>query len=160
VYPAADDPEAYVDGWPVWRVVLEGPIYRFRVWGWALRHRRRDRARMVAEIGVWVLAWVAALREGSPAALRGYVLLAEIGTWAFPLVSVTGVHDRHAAGPLRQTRTLRARCIGPLMLGMQYHLEHHLYPRVPSWRLAELARALDPWLAANDAAIWGGRRAR
>ena len=91
-------------------------------------------------------------------ALRAYLVCAEIGNWAFPLISVTGVHDRNATGSLRQTRTLRAPHLGRLMLGMQYHLEHHLYPNVPAARLPELAAALDPWLHANNAAIYGAPR--
>ena len=30
---------------------------------------------------------------------------------------------------------------------LTYHLEHHLYPQVPSHHLAALARRLDPLLA-------------
>ncbi len=160
VYPADGDPEAYVDGWPVWRVVLEGPRYRFRVWRWALACSDTARPLLCAEMTVWLAAWTAAIVLGpTHPALWAYVILAEIGSWTFPLISVTGVHDKHASGPLQQTRTLRAPLIGPLLLGMQYHLEHHLYPRVPACRLPELAAALDHWLTENDAAIWRQPRA-
>ncbi len=156
VYPADGDPEAYVDGWPIWRVVLEGPRYRFRVWRWALSNNRPARPLLIAEMTVWPAAWAAAIAIGQThPAMRAYVICAEIGSWTFPLISVTGVHDKHARGPLQQTRTLRAPLIGPLLLGMQYHLEHHLYPQVPACRLPELANALDPWLTQNNAAIWG-----
>lgn len=158
VYPNGDDPEAYVDGWPVWRVALEGPLYRFRVWRWAWRHRSNDAPTLAAEMAFWLTGWVAALAVGDTVpALRAYVLFAELGSWFFPLISVTGVHDRHAPGVLQQSRTLRAPLLGRLMLGMQYHLEHHLYPRVPAARLADLADALTPWLEQNGAAIWATR---
>jgi fatty acid desaturase len=42
----------------------------------------------------------------------------------------------------------RSRGIPAVFLELTYHLEHHLYPQVPSHRLAELARRLDPFLAA------------
>jgi beta-carotene hydroxylase len=35
--------------------------------------------------------------------------------------------------------------IPAVFLELTYHLEHHLYPQVPSHRLAELARRLDPF---------------
>jgi beta-carotene hydroxylase len=47
---------------------------------------------------------------------------------------------------LTQTRTLRGRIIPAIFLELTYHLEHHLYPQVPSHRLPELARRLDPYL--------------
>jgi hypothetical protein len=34
-----------------------------------------------------------------------------------------------------------------LFLELTYHLEHHLYPQVPSHHLAQLARRLDPYFA-------------
>lgn len=36
-----------------------------------------------------------------------------------------------------------------MFLELTYHLEHHLYPQVPSHHLAALARRLDGYLAAN-----------
>jgi len=48
---------------------------------------------------------------------------------------------------LTQTRTLRGHLVPAVFLELTYHLEHHLYPQVPSHRLAELARRLDPFLA-------------
>lgn len=156
VYPDASDPEAYVDGWPIWRVVLEGPRYRFRVWGWAWRHRGQAGGAIALAAAIWLTAWAMALVFGHRLpALRAYVVFAELGSWAFPLISVTGVHDRRASGALQQSRTLRAPLSGRVMLGMQFHLEHHLYPRVPAARLPELAAALDPWLALHGAAVWG-----
>jgi fatty acid desaturase len=40
-------------------------------------------------------------------------------------------------------RTLRHRFKSLLVFNMFYHLEHHLYPRVPTSRLPALARRLD-----------------
>src|SRR5689334_24385735 len=34
-----------------------------------------------------------------------------------------------------------------VFLELTYHLEHHLYPQVPSHHLPELARRLDPYFA-------------
>lgn len=43
-------------------------------------------------------------------------------------------------------RRVLALCRPPLEL--TYHLQHHLYPQVPSHHLAELGRRLDPVLAS------------
>ena len=40
-------------------------------------------------------------------------------------------------------RTLRHRVKSALALGMFFHLEHHLFPRVPTCRLPILAERLD-----------------
>jgi beta-carotene hydroxylase len=155
-FPGPDDPEAYLDGRPVWRVLAEGPVYRFHIWRWAWQNGREVRTWVALEASLWVVMWVVAvaLREVLPGLLL-FVVLGELANWAFPILSVTGVHDGHAEGHLRQTRTTHAR-FARLLLGMQLHLEHHLYPRVPSHRLPEVARALDPWLTDNDAAVHGG----
>jgi beta-carotene hydroxylase len=34
------------------------------------------------------------------------------------------------------------------------HLEHHLYPQVPSHHLAELARRLDPFFEQAGVQVW------
>ena len=40
----------------------------------------------------------------------------------------------------------RGRFVPALFLELTYHLEHHLYPSVPSHQYAELARRLEPHL--------------
>jgi fatty acid desaturase len=56
--------------------------------------------------------------------------------------AVWTVHHDVDAG--RQVaRTLRHRVKSALALGMFFHLEHHLFPRVPTCRLPELADRLD-----------------
>ena len=47
--------------------------------------------------------------------------------------------DDHPAG----ARTQRGRLGNLLFMGMFFHVEHHLYPRVPTCRLPRLAARLD-----------------
>jgi hypothetical protein len=56
--------------------------------------------------------------------------------------------------PLTQTRTLRGRVVPAIFLELTYHLEHHLYPQVPSHNLPELARRLDPFLQRAGVQAW------
>lgn len=61
--------------------------------------------------------------------------------------AITGRADLLGIGLLTQTRTLRGTLVPALFMELIYHLEHHLYPQVPSHRLATLAGRLDPFLA-------------
>jgi len=74
-----------------------------------------------------------------------YVALAIVGSWVYPLLTVHLPHKNFGDTPLTQTHTLRGHIIPALFLELTYHLEHHLYPQVPSHHLKELARRLDPF---------------
>jgi beta-carotene hydroxylase len=76
-----------------------------------------------------------------------YAAMAIVGSWVYPLLTVYLPHHDYGDEPLRQTRTLRGRVIPAIFLELTYHLEHHLYPAVPSHNLPELSRRLDPIFA-------------
>jgi fatty acid desaturase len=78
--------------------------------------------------------------------LLAYTVLALFGGWLYPLLTVRLPHAHPGDDAVTQARTLRGRIVPPLLLEQTYHLEHHLYPRVPSHKLPELARRLDPFL--------------
>ena len=81
-------------------------------------------------------------------ALLAYAGMAIAGSWVYPLLTVYLPHHDFGDTPMTQTRTLRGRVIPALFLELTYHLEHHLYPAVPSHHLAELSRRLDLVLEA------------
>ena len=70
--------------------------------------------------------------------------LAIVGSWVYPLLTVYLPHHDYGDTPLTQTSSLRGRIIPALFLELTYHLEHHLYPGVPSHHLPELSRRLTP----------------
>ena len=144
LYPAAVDPEAWLESSHWWRVALAGPSYRHNLACWTWRHRPNLRP-LVAIEAAWSLGIIAfAVLAGWRFPVVGlYVLLSVLGSWLFPLVSVIGVHRPGESKPLRQARTVRGSVIPRLLLGQTYHLEHHLYPMVPSYRLGALASRLD-----------------
>lgn len=143
-YPATDDPEAWLESSPAWKVLLAGPTYRHNLACWTWHHRPNLRP-FVAIEAAWSLGVIAfAVAAGWRLPVVGfYVLLSVLGSWLFPLASVIGVHRPGESQPLQQARTLRGRVIPRVLLGQTYHLEHHLYPMVPSYRLGDLARRLD-----------------
>lgn len=149
VFPAPDDPEGDPARMSFWGAVLHGPVFLPRLWWWAFRRHRgrfRERCWLLAEaswaVGVPVAGVV--LWPVTPAVLV-YVVLALVGSWVYPLLTVHLPHHDYGDNPLTQTGSLRGRFIPALFLELTYHLEHHLYPAVPSHHLPDLSRRLDPF---------------
>jgi len=151
LFPSREDPEGYPAKLSFLGAVLYGPVFLVRLWWWAYRRTRGDRRQrtwLLVEAGVPVVALAAgAALTPVTAAPLGYVVMAIVGSWVYPLLTVYLPHHDYGDTPLTQTRTLRGRVVPAVFLELTYHLEHHLYPQVPSHRLAELARRLDPFLA-------------
>lgn len=149
VFPDESDPEGTAAfGGPL-RALADGPVHIARIWWWAFSRARRGRTR------AWLLAEAAVALAQLPAAvlLRGvapaysvYVALVLVGGWLYPLLTVHLPHRHFGATAELQAHTLRGRLVPPLLLEQTYHLEHHLYPRVPSHKLPRLARRLEPLL--------------
>jgi beta-carotene hydroxylase len=148
VFPGPDDPEGDPARMGFWGAVLYGPLFLPRLWWWAYRRNgaRPDQRRWllleaswavgVPVTGVVLWPWV-------PAVLV-YALLVLVGSWVYPLLTVHLPHHDYRDTPLTQTSSLRGTIIPALFLELTYHLEHHLYPGVPSHHLPELSRRLDP----------------
>ena len=132
--------------------VRHGPVFLPRLWRWAYRRSPRggQRGWLLAEAG-WALAVPAAglLLWPWTAAVLVYAVLVLVGSWVYPLLTVYLPHHDYGDTPLTQTSSLRGRVVPALFLELTYHLEHHLYPAVPSHRLAELARRLEPFFQQN-----------
>jgi fatty acid desaturase len=142
-FPSDDDPEGYPANLSLLGAVCYGPVFLVRLWFWAWRRGREARGWLLAEAAAPILAIVAGivLWDG----LLWYAIMAIAGSWVYPLLTVYLPHHDYGDEPLTQTRTLRGRLVPAMFLELTYHLEHHLYPQVPSHRLAELARRLDPF---------------
>src|SRR5262249_40915865 len=140
VFPGPDDPEGAAAKLTVIRVLLDGPFHVARIWLWAYRRAPR-RGWLLAEAAVPAVAPAGGptLPRWTPVVLV-YVVLAIAGGWLYPLLTVYLPHHDFGDEPVTQAHTLRGRIVPPLLLEQTYHLEHHLYPRVPSHKLPELAR--------------------
>ena len=157
-FPGDDDPEGYPAKMHMLGALLYGPIFLTRLWCWAFQ-RNRGRADQqawllvegvlpVTVIIVGILIW-----NRTPYLLL-YAVLAIIGSWVYPLLTVYFPHKDFGETPLTQTHTLRGHIIPAIFLELTYHLEHHLYPQVPSHHLAELARRLDPFFEQAGVRVW------
>jgi beta-carotene hydroxylase len=150
-FPGPDDPEGDPARLTFWRAVLQGPVFLPRLWWWAWQRNRNrpDQRRWMLLEAAWALAVPTAgilLWPWTPAVLV-YALLAIVGSWVYPLLTVYLPHHDYGDTPLTQTGSLRGRIIPALFLELTYHLEHHLYPTVPSHHLPELSRRLEPFFA-------------
>jgi fatty acid desaturase len=140
IFPHRDDPEGYPAELSLVGAVCYGPVFLIRLWCWSYR-RGADRG--------WLLAEAAAPAAALAPGVLVYAVMAIVGSWVYPLLTVYLPHHDYGATPLTQTRTLRGRIIPAVFLELTYHLEHHLYPQVPSHHLPDLARRLDPYFSAN-----------
>jgi fatty acid desaturase len=160
VFPGPDDPEGDPARMSLRGALAHGPLFLPRLWRWAwqkTRHRPRERRWLAAE-AAWAigaaLASAALALSGRGLAALAYVVMVVVGSWIYPLLTVHLPHYDYGETPLTQTRTLRGRIIPALFLELTYHLEHHLYPQVPSHHLASLSRRLGPYFRANGVTPW------
>jgi fatty acid desaturase len=155
-FPHHDDPEGEAAHQPVWKVLVSGPLFLPRLWIWAWRaseNRVDQRWWLAVEaflpvlgigLGILFLPW--------SNAVLAYSLVVLVSSWFYPLFAVHLPHRHFEEGiPLRQAWTVRGRFIPQMFLPLAYHLEHHLYPLVPSHNLPILAQRLQPWL--DDAGV-------
>ncbi|MBI1371942.1 MAG: fatty acid desaturase [Phycisphaera sp.] len=138
-----DDVEAGHATWPWWYVLITGwwfPIHLTRnAWRLGTPGKRRWIAAELVAMVVWVLAVVCVL--GVPglvwhvaAMATGQCFTAFFAVW---IVHRGCTHDGQIA------RTQRGWLKNLVSYAMFYHLEHHLFPAVPTCHLPRLAERLD-----------------
>lgn len=159
-FPADEDqdPEGYPAHLSLFGAIFYGLIFLYRLWWWAFLRNRQwlgQRIWLILEALVpFIVVIVGILLWNAVPAFLLYALLALVGSWVYPLLTVYLPHKDYGDTPLSQTHTLRGRIIPLLFLELTYHLEHHLYPQVPSHNLAELARRLDPFFREAGVQYW------
>jgi fatty acid desaturase len=126
-----------------WQALLFGPVFpivlnwkAFSVGSW--RQLRWVRAELAATC---VLMGVACLLE-SPRVFRYHITAMLVGQCLTAFFAVWTVHhdcDRYHF----IARTVRSRIKSVMTLGMFFHVEHHLFPSVPTCHLNAVAQRLD-----------------
>ena len=74
-----------------------------------------------------------------------YAALMIMGSWVIPLVTSYVPHNAAGRTAITQTKLFRGKVASIIAMEHLYHLEHHLYPRVPHHNWPILARRLDPY---------------
>jgi fatty acid desaturase len=125
------------------QAILVGPAFPILLHRNALRlARARKRRWIYGELlaNVLVVALVFGLLNIS--ALRYHVIAMAVGQCLTAFFAVWTVHhDCDRAHYI--ARTLRGRILGLVTFDMFYHVEHHLFPQVPTCHLPQLAARLD-----------------
>ena len=127
---------------PAWRALLFGPAFPILLHWTALRYASRLRLPVIGELlmnatWLWLVfkAWhVSALRYHVCAMAGGQCLTAFFAVWT--------VHH-HCDHTHYIARTVRNRIKDRITFHMFLHIEHHLFPRVPTCHLPELSRRID-----------------
>ena len=138
------DVEAMSARMPAWKALVTGPAFPIRLHAAALAVATpRQRSFIQAELALTGLALAAAWASGA-GWLRYHVLAMTLGQCMTSFFAVWTVHhDCEADGIF--ARTIRGRLKAWATYDMFYHLEHHLFPAVPTCRLPDLARRLDQY---------------
>jgi fatty acid desaturase len=136
-----EDDEAVSARLPAWKAMLLGPVFPIRLHRAALMHASARQRRWIwSELAATVLVILASvvgpswLRYHTMAMLAGHCLTSFFAVW-------TVHHDCERDGLF--ARTMRGALKSRVTYHMFYHVEHHLFPAVPTRRLATLARRLD-----------------
>ncbi len=138
-----EDVEARSARMPAWKALAFGPLFPLILHRTALRlGGQRLRAwiaiELLASAALLALAWgvldLPALRYHTAAMALGQCLTAFFAVW-------TVHHDCDRFHFI--ARTIRGRVRAGATYGMFFHVEHHLFPAVPTRRLPRLAKRLD-----------------
>ncbi|NOY61775.1 MAG: fatty acid desaturase [Gammaproteobacteria bacterium] len=138
-----EDVEAASARMPWWKALLFGPYFPYLLHKTALQiGSRRVRRWVYAELVANVL-WISlVLFVFDSPVLEAWVIAMLVGNCFTAFFAVWTVHhdcDRsHFIA-----RTVREKLKSVVTYNMFYHLEHHLYPKVPTFRLRILAKRLD-----------------
>lgn len=149
-----DDVEASTSKLPWWAAILAGPgfIVRLHIEAWRLA-KPKKRVWIVAEL-LAIAAWLAAVFVVLDlAALRTHALAMIVGECLTGFFAVWTVH--HDCDPEGQfARTQRGPLKNLISYEMFYHLEHHLFPAVPTPRLPSRRSSESAAASASEYRPW------
>jgi beta-carotene hydroxylase len=158
MFPSKEDPEGDAATMTLWQSLLMGPTYVQKLWLWSMKRMRKNQTEqrwMIFEAILGVLLIVGAV-AAIPYTLAPiiYVVVMTLGAWLYPLITAYFPHQHPGEDAVHQARSLHGNIIPWLTLGLGYHLEHHLYPRVPAHNMRKLSKRLLPYLKAQGASLF------
>jgi beta-carotene hydroxylase len=148
-FPHEHDPESDFVRKGLFHTFLMGWYYGYRESVWTWKHHPSLRKALVAELVGRHLILLASLAL-IPVTAAPAIAMFSLAGWmvTFPMLAVYLVHDPDDPDPLGATHTAAGWFAPFISLGLYYHLEHHLYPKVPTVNYYRLARRLRPSLLA------------
>ena len=143
-----EDVEGHIAHLDFFNAVVRSPLYPLQIHWVALRDGSAREKRWIAlELAAAALLHTA-IWLGDSSTLKLMVLSLYFANASAPMVGIWAVHRSCEKG-LFGARTSRSPVLNALTVSLFNHLEHHLYPAVPTCHLPMLATRLD--------AHWQGR---
>jgi fatty acid desaturase len=137
-----DDVEAMSARMPAWKALLIGPSFPWHLHRTALRlANRRERRWILAELACGAAIVCTAFGQTDWGWLRYHVIAMATGHCLTAFFAVWTVH--HDCDTDVIARTIRRAVLSRASYTMFYHVEHHLFPRVPTRRLPALAMRIE-----------------
>jgi fatty acid desaturase len=128
---------------PWWRALAFGPQFTVLLHVTALRFgRRRLRAAVIGQL-LMNVAWIGFVFGFSGSIVLRYHVLAMAAGHCFTAFFAVWTVHHHCDRTHYLARTLRNRIKNAFTFDMFRHIEHHLFPAVPTCHLAELSKRLD-----------------
>lgn len=157
LYPSATDPEGAASFKTFWQALAMGPLYVPRLWIWSWKRMKKhpgERIWMLYEAlfatGLYVASILLIPYTLAPAV---YIVVMTLGSWLYPIVTAWLPHDHHGEDAIHQSKSIQGKVLPKVLLGLTYHLEHHLYPRVPAHNMGKLSKRLQPHIAEHNPTI-------
>lgn len=139
---AEDDIEGHIAHLGFLSAVVHSPIYPLQIHWLALRNGSLRQKRWIAIELAAVVLLHASIWLGDNSVFKLMALSLYFANASAPLVGIWAVHRGCETGQFR-ARTSRSILLNALTVSLFNHLEHHLYPAVPTCHLPTLARRLD-----------------
>jgi fatty acid desaturase len=128
---------------PWWRALLYGPVFTIMLHATALRRGTFPlKATVLAQLTLSA-AWIAFVFGFSGGGVLRYHVLAMGAAHCFTAFFAVWTVHHHCDRTHYLARTLRHRMKNAITFDMFRHIEHHLFPAVPTCHLAELSMRLD-----------------
>jgi fatty acid desaturase len=129
---------------PAWKAILYGPLWIINQHIVAFRSGKKAISKAVfIDLCMMVVFAVFAFYMNEPVLIY-HIIVMVIGEFFSGFFAVWTVH--HHCDEVMFARTLRNRWKCFFTYNMFYHLEHHLFPAVPTIKLPELAKRVDAQL--------------
>jgi len=154
-FPNKTDPEGEPAKNGFVKSLLIGPFYipKLFIWAYSYSLKKKD-FRMIRWMrlealffGMFLLIGVLLLPETK--AVLTYGLMVVVGGWFYPMITVYMPHRKYNGKELGNTIRYKGKLTSYLFINQIFHLEHHLYPHVPTCNLKKLSERLSPYLDKN-----------
>ncbi len=137
-----DDYEGKAAGMSWYGAILYGPVHMFLIHKVTLQIGNKNYRRNVILELVSIVAFASLVFYFQIHFLMYHIIVMILGEFLMAFFAVWTVHhDTHEHPEF--ARTQRSDWKNKLTFSMFYHLEHHLFPAVPTIKLPELARRID-----------------